>query len=866
MIRKTFICLFFFIIYLDTFAQSPGARLKWSVNDNWKFLPEGADFAHRPKSDDTRWQLVNIPHTWNAKDPFDDDETSRRGISWYRKKITLDKRFKDKKIFLYFEGAYQVADVYVNGIFAGQHKGGYTAFNIDITDFVKLGDVPTENLVAVQLNSAHDNFIPPLSIGYASYGGIYRDVWLIATDELHFKTDDHASSGIFISTPEVSASAGTVNIKSFVVNDSKEGKKFEVIHTVYDAGKRVISVLKESLNIAPVAESTVELASVINNPSLWSPDKPYLYKVKSQIIAEGKVIDEIINPLGFRFYSFSPDDGFSLNGKKLFLKGTNRHQDFKDRGDALSDQDHYRDLKMIKEMGCNFLRLAHYPQDPEVLRLADEMGLLIWEEIPLVNYMNPVSEFLENSGKMIREMIRQNFNHPSVIVWGSMNEVLLWSEKAERIQVQNNLPYISKIKEYALKLDSTVRAEDPGRTSAMAMHMSDEYDKFGLSEIPALAGYNIYNGWYSGKSEEFKPTIDKKHKDNPNQVLFISEYGAEADDQVNTENPQRFDFTGQYQRSFHEVYLAQMREMPYLAGVAIWNEFDFSQPNVGGVNNNMNQKGLVSWDRKPKDSYYLYKANWNIQPMVYIASRDWMDRAGVAGELSTIEVYSNLAEVTLMINGKSYGSKKPDGIQKCTWKVNLNAGANTVYAMGELGGNHLTDQVLVNYMVYPLNLSNIEPSIKHISINAGANTQYIDQAKNIWIEDRPYQKGSFGYIGGIPATLNIKTVKKNTEDLPLFYSFREDIKGYRFDVPDGIYQVELCFIENDKGVRGGRIFDVSINRDKVINDMDLFTEHGIAVAVRKKYMVTVNRGEGIGILFDAEKGKAILSGISITAK
>ncbi|MEJ7777962.1 MAG: glycoside hydrolase family 2 TIM barrel-domain containing protein [Daejeonella sp.] len=866
MTQKTIICLFLFIFSLKAFSQTSTTRLQWSVNDNWKYLPEGADFAHRPKTDDSKWQLINIPHTWNAKDPFDDDETSRRGISWYRKKISLDKRFKDKKISLYFEGAYQVADVYINGVFAGQHKGGYTAFNFDITDLVKIGDGPTENLIAVQLNSAQDNFIPPLSIGYASYGGIYRDVWLIATDKLHFQTADHASKGIYISTPQVSAESGSVKIRSLINNDSEYEKTFELVHTIFDAEKKEVTTLRQNVTLAAGKESSTDLQTTIKDPKLWSPDKPYLYKVKSQIIANGQVIDEITNPLGLRFYSFNSETGFSLNGKKLFLRGTNRHQDFKDRGDALNDQDHYRDLKMIKDMGCNFLRLAHYPQDPEVLRLADEMGLLIWEEIPLVNYMNPVPEFLENSKTMIREMIRQHYNHPSVIVWGSMNEVLLWSEKAERIQVQNNIPYLNKIKGYSIQLDSTVRAEDPGRVSTMAMHMSDDYDKFGLSAIPALAGYNIYNGWYSGKSEEFKAAIDKKHADNPEQVLFISEYGAEADNQVNTENPQRFDFTGQYQRSFHETYLSQMRQMPYLAGTAIWNEFDFSQPNVGGVNNNMNQKGLVTWDRKPKDSYFMYKANWNPQPMVYIASRDWLDRAGVAGELSTIEVYSNLPEVTLMINGKSYGAKKPDGIQKSVWKVNLSPGPNIVYATGKTGSNTLIDQINLNYHTYPLNLTNDAEAFKHLSVNVGSNTQYIDAAKNIWIEDRPYTKGSFGYIGGTPSTLNIKSVKKNTEDLPLFYSYLEDIKGYKFDVPDGTYQVELCFIENDKSAKGERIFDVSINGDRVINSMELYVEHGVSVALRKKYMLTVDKGKGVEIKFDAHKGKAILSGISLTAK
>lgn len=861
MMRKLLLYFFLLNTAWPIFAKGQ-SRLIWSVNDNWKYLPTGADFAQRPKADDTKWETVNIPHTWNAKDPFDDDETSRRGISWYRKKIMLDSRFKGKRVFLNFEGAGQVADVYVNGVFAGQHKGGYTAFTFDVTHLIKLNDKPVENLIAVQVNNAQNDFLPPLSIGYASYGGIYRDAWLVATDQLHFDLLDHGSKGVFISTPSVSTEKANVLLKANVVNDGIESRTFELVHTIYNVQRKEINTVRKTITAAAGKTANIELSiKDILKPNLWSPENPYLYQVATKIIENGKVIDELTNPLGFRWFAFDPNNGFSLNGKKLVLKGTNRHQDFKDKGDALSSEDHYRDLKMIKDMGCNFLRLAHYPQSPEVLALADKMGLLIWEEIPLVNYMNPVPEFLANSKHMIKEMIRQNYNHPSVIIWGSMNEVLLWSEKAERIQVQENEVYLAKIKAYAIKLDSTVRAEDPLRTSTMAMHMSDDYDKYKLSDIPGLASYNIYNGWYSGKSEEFKPTIDAKHAANPKQVLFISEYGAEADNRVNTERPIRFDFTGQYQRSFHEAYLSQIKQMPYLAGTAIWNEFDFSQPNVGGVSNNMNQKGVVTWDRKPKDSYFMYKANWNPEPMIYIASRDWKTRAGLKNEISTIEVYANLDEVTLMVNGKSYGSKRPDGIKKCVWKVQLVDGANKIIAIGK---NQVVDNFTINYRVYDDNLK-ATSNFRELAVNVGADVQYIDNSAHIWVEDRPYKTGSFGYTGGIPAMLNIKTVKKNTDDNPLFYTYLDNIKGYKFDVPNGNYEIELCFIEGDKIGKDERVFSVAINGDELLGDIDLSAECGVAVAVKKKFRINVVEGKGVNVSFSAKKGKAVLSGIKLRA-
>lgn len=858
MIRKSVIYLFFVAILCPFFSQGQ-SRIIWALNDNWKYFPEGADFAQNPKSNDTKWETVNIPHTWNAKDPFDDDETSRRGISWYRKKIVLDKRFKNKQVFVNFEGVGQIADVYVNGVFAGQHKGGFTGFTFDITHLVKLNDMPTENLIAVQVNNAHNDFIPPLSIGYAYYGGIYRDVWLIATDKVHFDLSDHGSKGVFISTPKVSKQKADVKIKTNLTNDAPVSQEVLLTHVIYKDKAEIKKISKSQKLDAGVTVSLALDIKDIENPILWSPDHPFLYQVKSEISINGKVVDEQFNNLGFRWFSFDAQQGFSLNGKKLILKGTNRHQDFKDKGDALSSEDHYRDLKLIKDMGCNFLRMAHYPQAPEVLAIADKIGLLVWEEIPLVNYMNPVPEFLANSTQMIKEMIRQNYNHPSIIIWGSMNEVLLWSDKAERIQVQDNLAYLAKVREYAILLDQVVRKEDPSRISTMAMHISDDYDKYKLLDISQLASFNIYDGWYSGVPEEFKSTIDAIHKKYPKQPIFISEYGAEADNRVNSERPVRFDFTGQYQRYYHETYLRQINQMPYLSGTAIWNQFDFSQPNVGGVSNNMNQKGMVTWDRKPKDSYYLYKANWNSTPMVYIASRDWRIRTGVKGKESTIEVYTNAEEVSLVINGKSYGSQKPNDIKKAVWKVLLQEGENNVVATGTNGA---VDFLKVTYKTYEEELKNIV-SFRELAVNAGSDAQYIDPSEHVWIEDRPYKEGSFGHIGGTFCTLNIKTVKKGTNDKPLFYYYLKDLKGYRFDVSDGTYELELNFIEPEKLEKDERIFDVVVNGNIILPNFNLNDTYGFAVAVKKKFVIKAENDKGIYVELRSIKGSTVISGIKI---
>lgn len=842
---------------LHALAQNAG-RTQWAINDNWKFKTGGYEFAMLEKTSDHNWERVSLPHTWNAADPFDNDATYLRGICWYRRVLTFTETQLQKKIYINFEGANQVSDVYVNGAFVGQHKGGYTAFTFDMSSYLK----PGENLLAVQVNNAQDNFIPPLSIGYAMYGGIYRDVWLISTNKLHFDMCNRASAGVFISTPQVSASAATVNIKGTVVNDNTDASTFEIINYIYDQRHQLKATLRKNLTVAANTKTNFEVNSdELKNPELWSPEHPNLYTVISRITQNGKVIDELSNPLGFRWFKFDAATGFSLNGKKYVLHGTNRHQDMQGKGSALTNEDHDRDMQIIKAMGCNFVRLAHYPQDPEVLRMADKLGLIIWEEIPIVNNMNVDNAFFENGKEMIREMIRQHYNHPSVMIWGSMNEVLLWSKGSERIQEHTDTQYVNQVKRYAVKLDSTIRAEDPSRYSTMAMHWSDDYEKFHLANISQLAGWNIYNGWYSGNTDEFTGLLMEKHKKHPNEIIFISEYGAESDKRVNTENPLRLDFSGQYQRYYHEMYLKQIQKLNFLAGTAIWNEFDFSQPNVGGTMSHMNHKGMVTWDRIPKDVYYLYKANWNPEPIVYIATRDWLYRSGSAGEQSTIDVYANASKVTLNVNGKSYGGKTPDEIKKLSWKVNLKQGDNEVIATANVNGKQITDRAIIHYQIVD---DKTGFDANHtLFVNVGANTQYTDGANNIWLADKPYSAGGFGYVGGTPSMLNIKSLITYTDDTPLFYSYQNNISQYKASVPAGNYEVELCFIEPDKLKPGNRIFKVAINHTEVIPELDLAAEGGCGVAIKKKFIVNVTGAKGLSVDFTPIKGNPVLSGIKI---
>lgn len=839
-------------------------RIVLGINDNWKFHKGGTEFADNPDFNDKDWELITVPHTWNAKDPFDDDETYFRGIGWYRKTLDLDASFQNKKFFLFFEGANQVTDVYVNGAYTGQHKGGYTGFSIDITPYLNWDDATNKNVIAIQVNNAHNNFIPPLSVGYALYGGIYRNAWLIATNDLHFKEINNSAGGVFISTPNVNAQKSNLIVKTTVENESGKKRVFTFSNTVFDSKGNKVTSFSTQASLDAGAQAELTTSSEIQNPHLWSPEDAYLYNVKSQLIENDKVIDEVENPLGFRYFHFDAQKGFFLNGKKYVLHGTNRHQDMEGKGSALSDEDHIRDMHLMKNMGANFLRLAHYPQAPEVLNLADRLGIIIWEEIPIVNYMNVQPEFLANAENMLREMIHQNFNHPSVILWGSMNEILLHSKNGDRIQKHDDTAYLSGVRKYALKLDSLIRAEDTTRYTAMAMHGSGDYSKFQLDDIFQVAGHNLYNGWYGGKVEDFGKWLDRQHKAKPDQVIFISEYGAGSDKRVNTFDPQRLDFTGEYQRYYHESYLRQINARPFLAGTAIWNEFDFSQPNIGGTISNENQKGMMNWDREYKDVYFLYKANWNAEPMVYIATRDWLTRGGNADTKFNLDVYANTSDVTLFLNGKKQGLAKPDDIHKCSFNIQLKDADNFIEAIGNVIGEIVKDAVTIHYTSYPLPLNNSEKTFSTIYINAGSNAQYTDETGMVWLQDQPYEKGSYGYISGSPSTMNLKYMIQNTANTPLYYSYLDSVSTYRVDVPDGEYKVDLYLIETQKLEKGDRIFDASIDKEKIIDHMDLAADYGFCNAVKKTFIVKAHNNTGLELSFTGIKGKPLLSGIKIS--
>ena len=839
-----------FACIVPLYSQSgQGQRIVRSLNANWSFSPKAEHDLQNLNTNNNDWQKISVPHTWNDKDAFDETPGYRRGASWYAHDLDLPASLHNKRLYLYFEGANQTAEVYVNTHLVGTHLGGYTAFCYDITDHVTLGK---PNDFAVRVDNSFNENIPPLSADFTFYGGIYRDVWLIAVDDVHFKVNDLASSGVQISTPELSAESCKVRVRGTVSNTGRADQNVVVTSVVLDAAGKQVVLAKSPVKAKGKSDAAFDHTTLaVVKPHLWSPDDPYLYTVRNTISVNGKVVDTVTQPLGFRWYKFDADTGFYLNSKHLNLRGTNRHQDYAGLGNAVPDKLLIRDMELIKDAGFNFVRLAHYPQDPAVLQAADRLGLLIWEEIPIVNYITESKAFSENAATMLREMIRQHRNHPSVILWGYMNEIFLRPPKA----ADSIFPATVEL---AKELNAEAHAEDPTRLTTIAFHGSDIYNKYGLGEVPDVVGWNLYKGWYGGEFPEFGQYMDNQHKRFPRRPLIVSEYGGNSDRRLHSTAPHRFDSTTEYQRLLHESYLAQIDARPYIAGSALWSTFDFGSETRGESIPHVNQKGLFTFDRQPKDVMFFYKASLSQQPIIHIALGDHKYWSGAPNAEQKIDIYTNFAEAELLCNGVSLSKKTVDGSRKATWSVTLKEGKNLLVARGTRNGRAVADSAEINYR-------SVSVTSREIAVNVGSNADFTDAANTVWLADQPYKRGSWGYVGdkakSVAQDQSTPDILSATDSDPVFQTMLEGLTGYGFDVPAGNYEVTLMFAETKFDAAGKRVFDVKINGNTVAEKLDFTAEAGFRHALTKRF--TVASADGLTVEFVPVTGQPTLSGIRI---
>ena len=840
-------------------------RTRININEHWKFTPEDIEGAAAERFDDAKWAAVNLPHTWNIEDTQDDAPGYRMGVGWYRKVLTLDARHKGKRLFLNFEGANQVTDVFVNGRAAGQHKGGYSAFTFDVTELVPFTATGARAVVAVKVDNSVNKDIPPApSADFNLYGGIYRDVWLIATEPLHVTLLDYASSGIYIETPTVSAASATVNIRGTLTNNTNQPHQLQVVNTIVDAAGQRVAVIKSTTDVAGGQQASFQQTSdAIPKPHLWSPATPYLYSVRTQIYDGGRLIDQVENPLGFRWFSFDPNRGFALNGAPFKLRGTNRHQDYQGLGNAVPNELLVKDLEAIKALGFNCVLLAHYPHDPVVLDAADRLGLIVWEEIPIVREISTTEEFTHNCQTMLTEMIRQHYNHPAIFMWCYMNEIFL--------RPRNEPDYVQKVVALARSLEQLARREDPARATVISINRpgnnSDIYDASGLTQLPHVVGWHMYFGWYYGAVPDLGRFLDEQHRRFPTRNIFVSEYGADNDARLHAQKPVRGDATVEWAHLYHTGYIAQLEARPFLAGSAVWTQNDFGTEARGGSVPHINTKGLFSYDRKPKDIAYYYKALLATDPVLHVATGDQPNRSGSnSGDgkqpvTQPVIVYTNLPVVELLINGKSLGAKSVDAARHVSWDVPFQNGVNRIEARGRAGNRTESDKAEVRFRYRPTMLADQSMPFESLAVNVGSNAQFTDDNGVLWEADQPYQPGGWGYVGGATGSANQNVL--GTSDDPLYQTLRQGLKAYRFDVPDGSYELELRFLEHRATKPGERIFAVALNGQTVIEQLDIVKAYGPLRAATKTFQVRATQRQGVTIDFRPIVGDTVLSAILI---
>ncbi|PJJ58691.1 glycoside hydrolase family 2 TIM barrel-domain containing protein [Hymenobacter chitinivorans] len=895
MLKQLLRCLL--LILLLALPAAAQQRITQSINSNWLFRKDAAESTAASVAAATGWEKVSLPHTWNAADVLDDEPGYYRGTGWYRKTLQVPAEWQQKRVYLYFEGANQEAEVYVNGQLAGRHAGGYTAFSFPVSQFIKFdGPNPASAQVLVKLSNRHNVDIPPLSADFTFFGGLYRDVYLVAASPVHFDLDNYASNGTFLTTPTVSKDAAEVVLSGALSNESATARKLTLLTQVLDAAGKTVVRQQTSLTLkAGENRRFRQPLPQLKQPHLWSPTDPYLYRVVSTI-SEGKAqLDELVNPLGLRWFRFDAAQGFFLNGQPLKLIGTNRHQDVSGRGNALPDALHEKDVQLLKQLGGNFLRISHYPQDPAVLQACDRLGILTSVEIPVVNAITDSEGFFQNCRTMQTEMIRQGFNHPSVIIWAYMNEVLLRLPEGIKRDNEPGRAYLKKVNQLAQQLDDLTRREDPSRYTMCVNHGAFElYQEAGLTKIPQLVGWNLYQGWYSGELPGFADYLDRHHRELPDKPLLVTEYGADSDERLHSFQPRRFDKTTEYANAYHQFYLKAILDRPFVAGSTVWNLAEFSSETRQEANPHMNTKSLLTADRQPKDAYYFYQAHLLQTPFLRIGSRGWNLRSGPAAGPDSlfcrqpVEIYTNQPAVRLLVNGRDLGTK-PAEFGVVRFNVPFGNGWNRIRAQAP--GQAVEDQADVEFQLLPTQLTSTQLPFTELNVSLGDQRTFSDaQLHQVWVPEQAYAPGGWGYVGGTVYKLPGERLPYGSDrDIlgtsydALYETQRVGLRQFRLDVPDGEYEVTLHFAEleaapaaeqlvynlagtgaaSGAAPKAGRSFSVLVNGVAALPNLGAAATLPPLQAVSFKIPVSARNGRGIILDFQPQTGETILNGLQV---
>ncbi|MFY0654572.1 MAG: hypothetical protein JXQ96_21230 [Cyclobacteriaceae bacterium] len=669
--------LFCFLLSLASLSIQ-AQRSEIPFNDDWNFWGESV-------SGKSIVEEVTLPHSWNTKDA-QEGIPYFRGEGQYTKTFSAPDSWQNQRVFIRFEGVNIKSKVVLNKQEVGKHKGGYAAFSFEITDFLKYG---AENILEVTVNNEANLDVPPLVGDFNNYGGIYRPVSLIVTTPVCITPLDYASPGIYLKQKSVSKEQADIQVLTKLSNRSGEKVSIEYETTILDASGTVVDN-KTSTHVL-LKDAEVWHNYTLQYPHLWHGKKdPYLYQVRIDIKQGGQIIDSKTEPLGLRYFRIDANEGFFLNGEAMDLRGVSRHQDRKDKASAISDADHLQDMDLMLEMGINALRLAHYQHAEKIYDMTDSSGVIVWAEIPWVglpggflggsNGYENTDVFHSNAKQQLFELIRQNYNHPSIVMWSIFNEI------------QN--PEGAQPTELIKQLNQIVKSEDPSRLSVGASMLKPK-DNENVHNVTDAIAWNRYFGWYYEEPADMSTFLDELHENYPDYKIGISEYGAggsivQHTDKLERPNPMGSPHPEEWQSYYHEEHLKIFDERPYVWGTFAWNMFDFgSHFRKEGDHHGINDKGMITYDRKvKKDVFFFYKANWSDEPVLHITSSRYIFRNQAKTQ---VKVYTNLKEVSLKINGQTFETKSPEkGI--VTWdNITLDKGNNGIIVQANHNGKTYTD-------------------------------------------------------------------------------------------------------------------------------------------------------------------------------
>jgi beta-galactosidase len=676
-------------------SSESGERTKTNINKDWQYLENDTENISDALNIEN-WQEINLPHSWNSLDATDLVPGYRRSGSWYKKHVEISNVNANEIYELYFEGVNITSEVFVNGKKVGAHIGGYIGFTIDISSEIKSG----KNEIVVRADNSYDpEIIPSQKSDFFIFGGITRDVWLQTKPKTHL-------ANLKYTTPKVSKENASLEGTVAVVNgeNSVKVKAYLIDTDGKTVAEKEFSVTDNSAKIN---------FDTISNPKLWDTENPNLYTIKVSLIDENNnTTDKISDKVGFRWFEFKEYGAFFLNGKRLLLRGTHRHEEHAGVGAAMTNKQHRADIELIKEMGTNFVRLAHYPQDPEIYKACDELGLLVWDELPWCRGGLGNDNWKENTKNMLTEIIAQNYNRPSVIIWSLGNEMYWLPDFEDGGNKEKINTFLTEINDLSHKLD-------PTRKTAIRKYYEG-------ADIVDVFSPSIWSGWYSGSYKSYQKAIDQYKKEY--KSFLHAEYGGSSHLGRHTENP--ITGEGKIQSDGWEEAIVQT-DVVNIAQIGDWSEnyivdlFDWhlriSENDDSFVGNiqwafkdfgtplrpenaipYMNQKGLVDRAGNKKDAFYVFKSYWSKDPFTYIESHTWTERQGPKGLARDISVYSNCPEVELSLNGKSLGTKTRDTkafpAAGLNWNLQFKNGENTLISTGKTAdGKIVSDKLVVNY-------------------------------------------------------------------------------------------------------------------------------------------------------------------------